>query len=95
MKFVAAKRVEGGAVAPPAPLDQMDELKALAEKIGALRLELDDYINEHARVLALGANGVPQVALRQMIDGNSRCLCAVATKVLSDKAVALELERKS
>jgi hypothetical protein len=68
-------------------------LRALADKIQAMRSDLDEYLEERARILA--GPGVPQVAIKAMLEGRARgCLCLGATLALSDQIAALELEEK-
>ena len=79
----------------PVPLDPMDELRALATKIEAMRAELAHYIDLHCAEVKKGCDGVPVEAIKQMVTHNSSCLCAITRKILNEKAVALELERKA
>ena len=90
MKF-AAKKAEP---VTPAPSDPMDELKALATKIEAFKAELEAYIDEHCRVIASGASGVPFENIKMMITSRSNCPCMIATKILNEKAVTLEVEQR-
>ncbi len=72
----------------------MDELKALAAKIESFRGELEDYIEQHCKVIAASSSGVPFENIKMMITSRSNCPCMITTKVLNEKAVALELERR-
>lgn len=81
-----------GASAPPA--DPMDELKALAARIDLFRSELEAYIDEHCKVIAASSSGVPFENIKMMITARSNCPCMVTTRLLNEKAVALELEKK-
>jgi hypothetical protein len=84
--------------APPAtslsPAEgKLSQLHALADKIQAMRSDLDTYLEERARILA--GPGVPMVSIKQMLEGRARgCLCLGATLALSDQIAALELEEK-
>jgi hypothetical protein len=89
MKFAARKQEP----ASPAP-NPMNELKALAAKIESFRSELNDYVDEHCRVIASGTPGVPYENIKMMITSQSNCRCMVTTKILNEKAVALEIERR-
>jgi hypothetical protein len=77
----------------PSAADEVARLRALADKINALRVELDDYLEDRARILA--SPGVPVGNIKQMLEGRARgCLCLGATLALSDQIAALELEEK-
>ena len=72
----------------------MDELKAIAAKIEAFKAELGDYIDEHCRVIASGTSGVPFENIKMMIAQRGNCQCAITTKILNEKAITLEVERR-
>ncbi len=91
MKFAAKKKEEP---ASPAPSDPMDELKAMAAKIEAFKAELEAYIDEHCRVIASGASGVPFENIKMMITSRSNCPCMIATRILNEKAITLEMEAR-
>jgi hypothetical protein len=74
------------------PPDEITRLRALAAKIDQHRGELDEFLDEYARLLT--TPGVPTVNLRQMIDGRGRCLCHSTALAVSDRLAALELEEK-
>jgi hypothetical protein len=62
-------------VAPPVPLHI---------RIGQFRDELSDFIDDRVRQIKLGQPGLPEVSIRQMLIGNSNCMCLSALKVLGD-----------
>ena len=66
----------------------------MAAKIEAFRAELGDYIDEHCRVIASGTPGVPLENIKMMVTSRSNCPCMIATKILNEKAVALEMEAR-
>ncbi len=74
--------------------DPLTNIHVLAARINSLRAELDEYLDEYARQIALGSPGVPACNIRMSLDAGSRCFCAVATKVLAQQAADLELQRR-
>src|SRR5271167_4543920 len=86
-----ARKQRAAETAAPDPLASFH---ALAARINAIRAELDEYLNEYARLVALGNPGVPAVNIRMTLDAGSRCFCAVATKVLAQQVADLELQRR-
>ena len=83
--------------APPATLspaeDKISRLNALASKIEQHRSELDDYLNEYAKLIT--PPGVPMVNIRQMIDARGHCICQSSLFAIGAQVEALELERKA
>ena len=77
-------------VAPSA--DKIAQLRALADKIENHRSDLDDYLNEYARLLTPA--GVPMVNIRQMIDARGVCICQSSLFAIGAQVQALELEEK-
>jgi len=73
--------------------DKLDELNALAARIESHRAELDSYLDAYARLLT--PNGVPTVAIRQMIDAKGMCICHSALYAIAEQVAAIELERKA
>jgi hypothetical protein len=76
----------------PQPPDEITRLRALADKIEALRSELDDHLNEYARLIT--KPGVPTVNLRQMLDARGGCICHSSLFAIAERVAALELEEK-
>jgi hypothetical protein len=72
--------------------DKISRLTALAEKIERHRSDLDDYLNEYARLLTPA--GVPMVNIRQMIDARGHCICQSSLFAIGAQVQALELEEK-
>ena len=72
--------------------DKISRLTALAEKIERHRSDLDDYLNEYARLLTPA--GVPMVNIRQMIDARGVCICQSSLFAIGAQVQALELEEK-
>jgi len=56
--------------------DKIAQLKALADKIEDHRASLDGYLDAYARLVT--PVGMPQVAIRQLIDAKGRCICQSA-----------------
>jgi hypothetical protein len=78
--------------APPASETALSRLHALASKIEQHRSELDDYLNEYAKLIT--PPGVPTVAIRQMIDARGHCICQSSLFAIAERVAALELEEK-
>jgi hypothetical protein len=76
----------------PQPPDELSRLRALANKVEVLRSELDDYLNEYARLIT--KPGVPTVNLRQMLDARGGCICHSSLFAIAERVAALELEEK-
>jgi hypothetical protein len=76
----------------PAPTDKLSQMRALADKIEQHRSELDDFLDEYARLIT--PPGVPQANIRQMIDGRGHCICQSAMFAVAERVAALELEEK-
>jgi exonuclease VII small subunit len=77
----------------PSPTDEkLAQLHALAEKIERHRSELDDYLNDYAKLIS--PPGVPTVNIRMMIDARGMCICQSALFAISERVEALLLERK-
>jgi hypothetical protein len=72
--------------------DKISQLKTLAERIERHRSELDDYLNEYAKLIT--PPGVPMVNIRQMIDARGHCICQNSLFAISARVEALELEEK-
>ena len=88
-----ARETEPTIPATPSPAeDKISRLKALAEKIQRHRSELDDYLDEYAKLTT--PPGVPTVAIRQMIDARGLCICQSSLFAISAQVEALELEEK-
>jgi hypothetical protein len=82
--------------APPAtvaaPADKLGQLHALAGKIEDRRAELDDFLNDYAKLIS--PSGVPAVNVRMMLDARGMCICQSALFAIAERVAALELERK-
>jgi hypothetical protein len=76
----------------PAPADKLAQLRALADKIERQRSELDEYLDQYTKLIT--PPGVPQVAIRQMIDGRGVCICQSALFAIAERVAALQLEEK-
>jgi hypothetical protein len=69
-----ARRKEAETVARP----------SLADRIAQFRAELSDLVDDRVRAIKKGQPGLPEVSIRQMLIGNSNCMCISALKVLGD-----------
>jgi hypothetical protein len=81
-------------VAAPPSADPMAPLRELQRRIEQFRAELNDYVEAHCKEIKLGCDGVPLEAIKLTVTADSNCHCAITTKILNDRAVAIELERK-
>jgi hypothetical protein len=72
--------------------DKIAQLKALADKIEDHRASLDGYLDAYARLIT--PVGMPQVAIRQLIDAKGRCICQSALFAIAERVAALQLEEK-
>jgi hypothetical protein len=83
------------AAAPSADMPashKLAQLRALADKIEDRRVELDDYLNEYAKLIS--PPGVPTVNIRMMLDARGLCICQSALFAIAERVQALELEQK-
>ncbi len=74
-------------------VDPAAQIQAMADQINKLRAELDTYLDEYAHLTA--PPGVPWQNVRMMMDGGSKCLCGVATRVLARQAADLDLQQRA
>ena len=88
MQFKTKPKEAPKVVAP----DKIAQLRALADKIEDRRVELDDFLNEYAKLIS--PPGVPQCNVRQMIDARGMCICQSAMFAIAERVAALELEQK-
>ena len=88
MQFKTKPKEAPPAVAP----DKIAQLRALADKIEDRRVELDDFLNEYAKLIS--PSGVPAVNVRMMLDARGMCICQSALFAIAERVRALELEQQ-
>ena len=88
MQFKTKPKEAPKVVAP----DKIGQLRALADKIEDRRVELDDFLNEYAKLIS--PSGVPAVNVRMMLDARGMCICQSALFAIAERVRALELEQQ-
>ena len=79
MQFKTKPKEAPKVVAP----DKIAQLRALADKIEDRRVELDDFLNEYAKLIS--PTGRPTVQFRQMIDARGMCICQSAMFAIAER----------
>jgi hypothetical protein len=78
---------------PLPPDSPIARLRALADRVEALRSELDGHLDEYAKLIT--PPRVPTVNIRQMIDARGVCICQSSLFAIAERVAALELEQKA